>query len=460
MNQSLHASTALLADGWHDDVRIDMAPNGRIARVTPGATPPAAGGNSLRVGPLLPAPANLHSHAFQRAMAGLSERRGPDPRDSFWTWRQLMFRFLDRLSPDDVQAIAAFAQMEMLEAGFAAVAEFHYLHHTRDGSAHDDPAEMAARICAAAAQTGIGLTLLPVLYQVGGRDGRALDPGQVRFGNDVDGFARLVAAARPALAALPADAVMGIAPHSLRAVTDAGLRAAAEMAGDGPVHIHLAEQQAEVEQVQADTGARPAEYLFTQASVDARWCLIHCTQITPDERDTIAQSGAVAGLCPITEASLGDGIFGAVAYAQAGGRLGLGTDSNIRISLAEEMRALEYSQRLRDGGRAMLADADRSTGRRIMEMAATGGAQAAGRGAGVIAKGEWADLLALDDGATDLIGRHGDTIADTFMACGDARMVADVWSAGRHVVRGGAHVERTAITQNYRATLRRLEDVL
>ncbi|MTJ03292.1 MAG: formimidoylglutamate deiminase [Sediminimonas qiaohouensis] len=455
MNQVLHAATALLPDGWHADVRIEIGADGHITAVTPGA--PAEG---LRIGPALSAPANLHSHAFQRAMAGLSERRGPDPRDSFWTWRRLMFRFLDQLTPDDVQAIAAFVQMEMLESGFASVAEFHYLHHAPGGAGYDDPAEMAGRICAAAAQTGIGLTLLPVLYQVGGRDGRALGPGQVRFGNDVDGFARLMAAARPALDALPRDARMGVAPHSLRAVTDDGLHAATAMAGIGPIHMHLAEQTAEVEEVQAATGARPVEHLFAQVPVDDRWCLIHCTQIEPHERDMLARSGAVAGLCPITESSLGDGIFDGVAYADAGGRFGIGSDSNIRISLPEEMRTLEYSQRLRDRGRAMLASADHSTGRRIFDIAAAGGAQAAARGTGTIAPGQWADLLALNADATDLIGRSGDTLLDTFMTCGDTRMVAHVWSAGRHVVEDGAHPRRAAITRAYRDTLTRLKDAL
>ena len=455
MNNILHATTALLPDGWHTDVRIEIGPDGRIAAVTPGA--PAEG---LRIGPALPAPANLHSHAFQRAMAGLSERRGPDPRDSFWTWRNLMFRFLDQLTPDDVQAIAAYVQMEMLESGFASVAEFHYLHHAPGGAGYADRAEMAARICAAAAQTGIGLTLLPVLYQVGGRDGRALGPGQVRFGNDADGFARLLAAARPALDALPQDARMGIAPHSLRAVTDDGLRAAAGMAGYGPIHMHLAEQTAEVDELLCATGARPVEHLFAQIDVDDRWCLIHCTQMQPHERDMLAASGAVAGLCPITESSLGDGIFDGVAYADAGGRFGFGSDSNIRISLPEEMRTLEYSQRLRDRGRAMLASADHSTGRRIFDIAAAGGAQATGRGTGHLAPGQWADLLALDADATDLIGRSGDTLLDTFMTNGDARMVAHVWSAGRHVVENGAHPGRDAITRAYRATLARLKDIL
>ena len=450
----LHAATALLPDGWHRDVAIAVDGSGRIASVTPGS--PVTG---LRLGPVLPAPGNLHSHAFQRAMAGLTERRGPDPRDTFWTWRQLMFRFLDQLTPEDVEAITAFVQMEMLEAGFASVGEFHYLHHAPGGVPYANPAEMSERVAAAASATGLGLTLLPVLYQTGGMDGRALGPGQIRFGHAPEAFARLCEAVAAMVAALPADCGHGVAPHSLRAVTPEGLRAAIALAGDGPIHMHLAEQVAEVDEVLAHTDRRPVEHLFDVASPGLRWCLIHCTQTLPHETDMLAHSGAVAGLCPITESSLGDGIFDGVRYLAGAGRFGLGSDSNIRISLAEELRTLEYSQRLRDKGRAVLATAGRSTGRRLWQDAATGGAQALARGAGVIAAGEWADLCALDPDHTDLIGRSGDTIADSFMATGDSRMVAHVWAAGRHVVQQGRHIARDAIAARYRATMARLRDV-
>ena len=292
----LWAETALTPTGWQQAVRVEIAADGRIAAVTPGA--PAEG---ERHAILLPAPTNLHSHAFQRAMAGLTERRGPDPRDSFWTWRALMYRFLDRLTPDDVEAIAAFVQMEMLEAGYAAVAEFHYLHHAPGGAPYADPAEMSARIAAAAAATGIGLTLLPVLYQWGGCDRRPLAAGQDRFGSTPDAFAALHARAAAALAPLPPDTVLGIAPHSLRAVDPDGLAAILPLAPGGPVHIHAAEQVAEVEEVLAHRGARPVEWLLANAPVDRRWCLIHATQMLPAETAGLAASGATAGLCPITE---------------------------------------------------------------------------------------------------------------------------------------------------------------
>lgn len=440
----LYAETALLPDGWAKDVRVEVA-GGRIGAVTVGEMGPGP-----RLGCLLPAPVNLHSHAFQRAMAGMTERRGPTP-DSFWTWRALMYRFLDHLTPDDVQAIAAFQQMEMLEAGYAGVAEFHYLHHQPGGGPYGDLAEMSGRIVAAARQSGIGLTLLPVLYQQGGCDGRALTAGQLRFGNDMDLFAKLWQGAVGH--ATGADMVVGVAPHSLRAVSVMGLAAVTALAPLAPVHLHIAEQVAEVAEVLAHRGTRPVEWLLGNADVDARWCLIHATQMEPAETLGLAMTGAVAGLCPITEANLGDGIFDGMRWLGAGGRFGVGSDSNLRISLTEELRSLEYSQRLAGKGRAMFATPDRSTGRVLFEGAVQGGAQAAGRRAGAIRVGDWADLLALDMGAVDLEERQGDDILDALIFAGDDRLVTDVWAAGRHMVTGGRHLARDAIEASYRRVM-------
>lgn len=451
--QMIWAEQALLAGGWAHDVSVTLE-GGRIVSAEPGTLPQPG---AKRVGALLPAPANLHSHAFQRAMAGLTERRGPDPRDSFWTWRQLMYSFLDQLTPDDVQAIAAFVQMQMLEAGYGAVAEFHYLHHGPGGQPYADLAEMSARIAAAAQETGIGLTLLPVLYEYGGCDQRPLGPGQNRFGNDPERFARLMEGAAQALIALPGDSVLGVAPHSLRAVSVEGLKIAVSLRPDAPLHMHLAEQQAEVDEVLAHRGARPVEWLLANAPVDRRWCLIHCTQMERHETLGLAASGAVAGLCPITESSLGDGIFDGVAWLGAQGAWGVGSDSNIRISLSEELRTLDYSQRLRDRSRAALATPERSTGRVLMEGAALGGAQAAGRAAGQIAPGLWADLLALDTTQVDLEGRQGDTLLDAYVFAADDHAVSDVWAAGRHLVKEGKHLKHDAITSAYRKVLRRLK---
>ena len=356
------AETALLPTGWASGVRVDIDASGLIIDVKQDA--PAVGEQTSF---LLPSPANAHSHAFQRAMSGLTEQRGPNPKDSFWTWRQLMFRFLNRLKPQHIQAITAFVQMEMLEAGYATNAEFHYLHHQPGGIPYDNLAEISERIAAAADQTGIGLCLLPVHYEFGGCDGRALTTGQIRFGNDMDRFNALHSGAVSALSSLPKDTGYGVAPHSLRAVSAENLQSYSALFPTGPIHMHLAEQVPEVGEVQKQWGARPVEWALDNMELDARWCLIHCTQMTTQETVRLAQSGAVAGLCPITESNLGDGIFDAVRWTDSGGEIAVGSDSNIRIALSEELRTLEYSQRLRDGARATLASIEYSTGRRMFE---------------------------------------------------------------------------------------------
>jgi formimidoylglutamate deiminase len=384
-------------------------------------------------------------------MAGMTEARG-ETADSFWTWRRLMYRFLDRLTPEQVEVAAAMAMVEMAEAGFAAVCEFHYLHHAPGGAAYADPAEMAGRIAAAARATGLGLTLLPVLYQVGGCDGRALAGGQLRFGCDVSQFAVLHEAAGKHLTR--ADDVLGVAPHSLRAVTPEGLRAAAGMGG--PVHLHIAEQVAEVEEVRAFRGARPVEWLMDQAEVGPGWCLVHATQMEPGETLRVAATGAVAGLCPVTEANLGDGIFDGARYMGAGGAWGVGTDSNVRIGLAGELRLLEYGQRLRDRARAVLAEPGRSTGRVLWDGAVAGGAAAGGRQGGIVA-GAWADLLVPADTA-DLAGAEGDMLMDAMVFARGG--VEAVWSAGRPVVSGGRHVARDAVEAGYRRVMADLRAAL
>ncbi|RYE01339.1 MAG: formimidoylglutamate deiminase, partial [Sphingomonadales bacterium] len=298
--------SALLASGWAEHVRIGIS-GGTVQSIELGV---AAQSSDERHGVALPGLCNVHSHGFQRGMAGLSERRGR-PDDDFWSWREVMYRFLDRLTPDDIAAITAQAYVEMLESGFTRVGEFHYLHNDADGRRYSDPAETAGAIVAAAETSGIGLTLLPVFYAHGDFGGAPPAPGQRRFLSGVDDFARLVEASR---AKLPADGVLGIAPHSLRAVTPEELRAILPLAGAGPVHIHAAEQTREVEACIAWSGARPVAWLLDHAGVDPRWCLIHATHLSDTECDRLAASGAVAGLCPVTEANLGDGIFPAVRY--------------------------------------------------------------------------------------------------------------------------------------------------
>jgi formimidoylglutamate deiminase len=447
--QTIFAATALLEDGWAKDVLVGIDEDGRIASVAREAKPAP---ESARVEILLPAASNLHSHTFQRAMAGLTERRGPSERDSFWTWREVMYRFLDLLSPEDIEAVAAFAFMEMQEAGFAAVAEFHYLHNRPGGGGYDERGELSARIAAAQASTGIGLTLLPVYYAQGGVDGRPLAGGQLRFGNRLDGFAALMERAGEIVEGLSADTGLGIAPHSLRAVGPADLEALTGMLPDAPFHMHIAEQEGEVEEALAELGARPVEWLLANMPVDKRWCLIHCTHMEPRETEALARSGAVAGLCSVTEANLGDGIFDGARFLAAGGAFGVGSDSNIRITVNEELRQFEYSQRLRDRARVVLAGAGRSVGRALYDHALAGGAQALGRQSGCLAPGLWADLVALQKGEGLALANQPDLPLDNWIFCGDGR-VTDLWSAGRHRVSSCRHVRREEIARRYHECL-------
>jgi formiminoglutamate deiminase len=447
----LHVPQALLETGWQGDVLIAIEGR-RITRVEAGVAPPA--GAERLAGIAVPGLANVHSHAFQRAMAGLTERRGPED-DSFWTWRELMYRFLARMSPDDIEAVAACAYVEMLEAGFTSVGEFHYLHNAPDGTRYADPAETGLRIVAAAEQSGVGLTLLPCFYAHGGCGGAPPKPGQVRFLSDLDSFQRLMEASRPHLARLDGG-VLGIAPHSLRAVDAAELHALAEAWPGGPIHIHAAEQTGEVEECVAWSCARPVQWLLDNMGLDQRWCLIHCTHMTPQESRGLAVSGAVAGLCPITEANLGDGIFEAPRYLEAGGRLGVGTDSNVRISAPEELRTLEYSQRLREQKRNRLGPIGGSTGRHLFDIARAGGAQALARNSGAIAVGRDADIVVLDDAHPALTARTGDAILDSWVFAAGDRVVRDVFAGGRRVVTEGRHIGREAILDRFAATMRRL----
>ena len=307
-----------MPNGWASNVRIDIDQSGIINSVL--ANQQAAG---ERTGLLLPAMANLHSHAFQRAMAGMTETRGSDPEDSFWSWRKLMYRFLNHLGPEECEAIAAFGQLEMLEAGYTSVGEFHYLHHQPNGDPYTNRAEMSERMIAAAVQSGIGLTLLPVLYEQGGCDGRELVGGQKRFGNTMDQYAALFSQASAGVANTE-NANIGIAPHSLRAASQQSLTQSHQLADGKPFHIHIAEQQAEVDELIASYKARPVQWLLENHDVDQTWCLIHATQMTPTETTQLAASGAVAGLCPITESNLGDGIFDGKRYLDNAGKWGIG----------------------------------------------------------------------------------------------------------------------------------------
>jgi formimidoylglutamate deiminase len=454
-NGKLYFPEALTSRGWCRDVVVIIA-DGFIETIATGVAAPA---DSIRhKGIALPGIGNLHSHGFQRGMAGLSERGGPQD-DHFWSWREIMYRFLAVLTPDDVEAITALAFMEMLEAGFTAVAEFHYLHNEIDGRAYAAPDELVGRIAAAAATTGIGLTLLPVFYAHGGFRGAPPNPGQRRFVTSLDAYAKLLDAARQAIAPL-SDARIGVAPHSLRAVTPDELKQLIALAGDGVIHLHAAEQIREVEDCIAALGARPVDWLLDNAPVDERWCLIHATQMSEKETDRLARSGAVAGLCPITEANLGDGIFPAVRYLGAHGTMGIGTDSNIAISVAGELRALDYAQRLRDRARNRLAPDGSSSGRRLFDLAASGGAKALDRRIGTLASGARADITVLDPEHPALIGRAEDRCLDSWIFAATDSPIDSVYVGGEKLVSHGVHRDRRSILARWRATAARLRDAL
>ncbi len=452
----LFAERAFLPDGWAERVRIEIGADGLIRQLATGGEP----GDAERAsGPVIPAMPNLHSHAFQRAMAGRSERAGGGE-DSFWTWRQVMYGFVGRLDPDGLEAIATQLYVEMLKAGYGAVAEFHYLHHDVEGRPYADPAEMSWRILAAARTAGIALTHLPVLYSAGGFGGAPAGVGQRRFLNDLDGFFRIVERVAEA-AKGAADLRIGIAPHSLRAVSpelleNALARLDAVLPG-APVHIHIAEQVKEVEDCVAWSGARPIEWLLEHAAVNERWCLVHATHMNETETEALARSGAVAGLCPTTEGNLGDGFFPAVAYLGAGGRFGIGSDSQISVSPVEELRWLEYGQRLLHRRRNLLHAAEGgSTGAQLWRRAAEGGTQALGLATGRIAVGGRADLVVLDPQCPTLAGLAGDALLDGLVFAGNLSAVRDVMVGGRWVVRDGRHAREEEIAARYRATLARI----
>lgn len=440
------SATALLPAGWAQNVRFTLA-DGLIAGIE---TDTPAGPKDQTHQITLPGLANVHSHAFQRGMAGLAEHRGDGTGgasdDNFWSWREVMYRFLDRLTPDDMEAIAAMAYAEMLETGYTHVGEFHYLHNDADGRAYSNPAEMAARIAAAAHATGIGLTLLPVFYAHSNFGGQAPNHGQRRFIHNLDSFVRLLEACQALLS--PGDR-LGIAPHSLRAVTPEELAALIELPSHGPIHIHAAEQQKEVQDSLAFSGKRPAEWLFDHAGLDERWCLIHATHLNDAEADALAASGAVAGLCPITEANLGDGIFPALRFLEAGGRIATGTDSNILIDPAQELRGLEYSQRLKHQARNVLASAAHpSVARRLFGATLAGGAQAMGIAPG-LAVGHPADFVTLNAAHPGLHGRKGDALLDNWIFAARGGCIDTVWKRGRKVVSGGLHKDGAAVTARY-----------
>ncbi len=458
---TLHFETALLSDGWANNVTIDVTPEGAIARIIADSEP----SNSVVLpGAALPGMPNLHSHAFQRAMAGLGEASGPVRKDSmpdsFWTWRQVMYGFLGSLTPDQMEAIAFKLYIDMLKAGYTSVAEFHYVHHSPDGAAYEDRAETSKRLISAARHAGIGMTHLPVLYNFGGFGGHPPTEGQRRFLNDADGFSRIVSALYAETANDPLVCI-GIAPHSLRAVTpellEDVINTLNEFDPQAPIHIHIAEQTKEVDDCLAWSGKRPVEWLLDHHSVDKRWCLVHATHMTDEETDAVAAAEAVAGLCPVTEANLGDGIFPAVRFRDKGGIWGIGSDSHISVNMKEELRWLEYGQRLIHRQRTVMAEgAEQSTARSLYEAALKGGARACAQPVGKLEEGYRADIIVLDTEKTPLAGQRGDGILDTWLFASDTNPISDVFVAGKQVVSDGIHAQEDKAETEMRSVMKTL----
>lgn len=424
--ETLFARHALTAEGWRRDVAVTLE-NGLIARVEE----KPASGKAFDL--LLPGMANVHSHAFQRAMAGLAEGSGGD---NFWSWRKVMYRFAARLTPEHVEAVARAFYIDLLKHGYTAVGEFHYLHNDANGKPYAAPTELSDRVIAAAQSASIHITHLPVLYETANFGGVAAEPGQRRFLHTAESFIALLEALRKKYDDAPG-VNLGAAPHSLRAVRTESLAAVVKIA-KGPIHIHAAEQEKEVADCLSWSGQRPVEWLLENHSVDARWCLIHATHMTEQETKNLAASGATAGLCPTTEGNLGDGIFPAELYLKSGGAFGIGSDSNVCLSPFEELRHLEYYQRLATRRRIVLAEKGRSAGRTLFSRAATGGAQALGLNAGAIAPGKRADLAAFSMNDPLLADKEGDALLDALIFAVRPN-VTDVWVAGARVVENGHH---------------------
>jgi len=448
---SLHAADALLPSGWARDVLVEWDAAGCIVGVRPHSGPSQTSGVSRAAGPVVPGMPNLHSHAFQRVFAGLAEFRGTE-NDSFWSWRDRMYRVANTITPETLDAVATHLFVEMLEARYTSVCEFHYLHHDLDGRPYADPALLATVIATAASRAGIGLTLLPVLYQQGGFGGVPPGDGQRRFLTSTDALLDLVRVMRHRVGA---GHRVGLALHSLRAVPPPAFLAAVEGIGaidpEAPIHLHVAEQTREVDDCLAWSGQRPVEWLLDHTPLDRRFCLVHATHLTADETERAAATGAVAGLCPTTEANLGDGVFAFSRWVDAGGRWGLGSDSHVTVDAADELRMLEYSQRLATQRRNVGASATEPHVATALTLGAVaGGAAAAGRPVGGLALGQRADFVVLDAAHPSIAGLAApDALAVTVFATARRRLLDRVVVAGHTVVEGGRHALRATSAEAF-----------
>lgn len=457
---TIFAPTALLPDGWADNVLIECDKEGWIIGVD--SFKSAQHGHpdaEVAAGPLVAGMPNVHSHAFQRAIAGLTERAS-GKKDNFWSWRETMYRFLSHIEPEDMEALAAQVYVEMLKAGYTTVGEFHYIHHQPDGQPYKDAAVLSREIIKAALETGMGITHMPVLYAYSGFGEKPPTEGQKRFINTVPSLMNIIETMHKEYGHTP-QVTIGFAHHSLRAVSPEMLRegtqAFRKLLPNAPIHIHAAEQMGEVEGCLEWSRKRPVEWLLENANIDQNWSFIHCTHMTDGEIAALASSGIVAGLCPTTEASLGDGIFPLVKFFKAGGRFAIGSDSHISVSVVEELRWLEYVQRLVHRERTLIKQPENpSVGAVIFENAALGGAQALGRKIGKIEIGYRADFLVLDGALPFMEGKVRDHILDAAIFASNENPVKDVMAGGRWVVRNRHHKREEHILERYRKVMRKL----
>ena len=456
INKHIFAKKALLPNGWSNNVIIEIDQSGLISNVTENNNHKVDA--YLNEDIILPAMNNLHSHSFQRAMAGLTEARSPQGNDNFWSWRSLMYQFLDVLNPEEIFSITLFSQMEMLQSGYVCVGEFHYLHNQIGGTKYDNIAELSEKVLEASEESGISICLLPVVYERGGCDNRELEGGQLRFHNNIDTFEELYNQIKVFLSKNE-NFSLGVAAHSLRAVKNETLNKIVDLT-DGPIHIHAAEQVKEVEEITSFYKMPPVEFLFKNFDINKRWCLIHCTQMSELETELLSKSGAVAGLCPVTEANLGDGIFNGFQYNERKGLYGIGTDSNINISLTEELKTYEYSQRLLNKKRALISNQKKSTGRKLFDDCLEGGARALQINNGKIQKGFNADLISLPNTNNELDGLKDDKILDYWIFASRENDVQKLWNKGKCLVENGKHLNFDDIQSNYRKTIKNLQEKL
>lgn len=439
-SKQVHFSKILLSDGWAENVVLEIGEKGKILRVARDAPPSA---RSVK-GVAIPGMTNAHSHAFQRAIVGRSERRG-SPSDDFWTWRQAMYGAVRKIGPEEMDAIASQAYVEMVKAGYTGVCEFHYLHHQADGSPYENPAEMAEAVMRAAARSGIEMRLFPVLYMRSNFGEKDLAPEQKPFANTPETLAKI-------LEKLKGRCPLGMALHSLRAVPEEVVVKARKMAPKLPIHIHIAEQAKEVADCLRRHGKRPVEWLLANVDLDRNWHLVHGTNVNVMELDGLVASKANVVLCPTTEANLGDGLFPFVQYRERKGGFAIGSDSQVSIDPREELRLLEYGQRLETKKRAI---AGTNPGAALWTEAVQGGAAAIGHQAGIKA-GSRANIVVLDPGAPMFAGLEGDQILDAFVFAGQPNPVKDVMIGGRWVVREGYHPREDNIKKRYVAALSKL----